>query len=141
MPTREGQNESGLGHSCSGTTGLRLGGTESVRRSRISFVLSKLYGVVATVLYTDVHRISATQQYSAPFQYSDSATAKYKNSVLVSLCTLRSPSPTGPRWQSGLVMITGPKRAFSQLLGTAHFPLGTAHFPFRTFGLLVKLHG
>jgi chromosome segregation ATPase len=44
MPTREGQNESGLGHSCSGTTGLRLGGTESVRRIRINFVLSKLYG-------------------------------------------------------------------------------------------------
>jgi hypothetical protein len=34
-----------------------------------------------------------SEQYSAPFQYNDSATAQYKNSVLVSLCTLRSPSP------------------------------------------------
>lgn len=33
-----------------------------------------------------MYRISATQQYSAPFQYNDSATAQYKNSVLVSLC-------------------------------------------------------
>ena len=54
MSTREGQHESELRNSFSGTTGLRLGGTKAVRWSRISFVLSALYCRVATVLYTDV---------------------------------------------------------------------------------------
>ena len=34
-----------------------------------------------------------SEQYSAPFRYNDSATAQYKNSVLVSLCIIQRPSP------------------------------------------------